>query len=451
MRAALLLVCLLAAACTGRVDPLRPGAMPAVPSMGADLPAGGTLYANADLAELFTRLTLDMEWGATRPHLVRFEVPVRVSLEGNGSSEYRDFTHDLLGLLTRESSVDIGLAGPGDPANIHVRLVDGGEMERALPSQACIVVVGDTEWRTYLSDPPRYGGRSLVEADNLDSATIFIPRTSPPYQIRRCLIEEITQALGPANDMFGIADTIFNDDGAHGWPTRLDLLMLRVLYDPAMRTGLSRMETTARARDLLRRLNPDGENPGAARIPGRAFTDPYRWVTLNQQAHRAGDSLTRRANAAREALDQIARREPGSIRHCYSLGELGDLYARARPQEALGYYAEAERICARAVGENDVRIAQLRLHRAGVMLWQQQYGGAIALLEPLATVFAANGHEAALARLYAILGTAYLETGQDAKAVEALNLARDWGGYAFGTDDESVQSLSVVVDGGSGG
>lgn len=442
----LALLALLLAACGGRTAPLTPGVIPAIPAMGAELPAGRTDYANDDLAELFTRLTLDMEWGASRPHLVRFEAPVRVSLEGPGATPYAPFMAGLLDMIAA-TGVDIAPAGPGGAANMHVRFVDGRSMARALPSQACVVATGNTRWAQFAADPVRYGGQSLVEAERIDDATIFIPQTAAPYQIRRCLMEEIIQALGPANDMFGVPDTIFNDDGAHGWPTRLDLLMLRVLYDPEMRTGLSRGEVRARARALLGRLNPGGEAPGAPRIGRRALADPYRWVVLNQEAHRAGGSVTARARAAREALERIARREPGSIRHCYSLGELADIYSRDRREEALGHYLQAERICARAVGEGDIRVARLRLQRAGVLLWLERHGEALALIEPLPRVFAAHGDEAALARAYAILGTAWLETGETTRAAEALALARAWGGYAFGTDDESVRALDALIRG----
>ena len=447
MRAALLLAVLLAAGCAGRTAPLTPGAIPAIPAMGAGLPAGRTDFANDDLAELFTRLTLDMEWGASRPNLVRFEAPVRVALEGDGAGPYRDFTARLLAMVGGETGLDIALAGAAATANLHVRFVDGPAMARVLPSQACVIATGDLGWELFVTDPERYGTRRHVEAERLDAATIFIPRTSPPYQIRRCLMEEILQALGPANDLFGVADTIFNDDGAHGWPTRLDLLMLRVLYSPDMRTGLDRAETRARARALLAALNPEGERPGAARIGPRDLTDPDRWVALNIEAHRADGSLPGQARAAREALELIARRERGSIRHCYSLGELADLDAPTNRDGALALYREAERVCTAALGAGDIRVARLRLQRATLLLWNDRYADTIALLEPLVAVFAANGRETALARLYAVLGTAYLETGDDARAAEALELARQWGGYAFGTDDITVRTLAALIGG----
>ncbi len=444
----LLLALLLCAGCAaGRVAPFTPGEIPPMPSMGADLPAGSTAYANDDLAEVFTRLTLDMEWGASRPHLVRYEAPVRVRLSGEGAGGYRDFTALLLRLLARDSQVDIAPTDDEAAANLHVRFVNGQEWQRMLPSQACIVAHGAPTWSDFRRDPNRYVGDAMVSSPVLEQATVFIPQNHPPYRVRRCLIEEIIQALGPANDFFGVADTIFNDDSAHVWPTRLDLLMLRVLYDDTMRTGLGRDETRAAARRVLAALNPLGEDAGALRIARRLMADPTRWVLLNQKAHDSGAPTRARLSSAKEALDSIARNEPGSIRHCYSLVEFAELTGYRDPDTALGYYAQAERVCARAVGESDIRLARLRLHRADALQATGRHRDALALLEPLEAAFAAHGDEAALARVYAMLMRGYLETGRDARAADAMQRALLWGRYAFGVDEPSVRALEASIGG----
>ena len=41
--------------------------------------------------------------------------------------------------------------------------------------------------------------------------------------MRDCLNEEITQALGPANDLYRLPDSIWNDDNFHGMATPFDM------------------------------------------------------------------------------------------------------------------------------------------------------------------------------------------------------------------------------------
>ena len=69
--------------------------------------------------------------------------------------------------------------------------------------------------------------------------------------MRDCLAEEITQALGPANDLYRLPDSIWNDDNFHGMATAFDMLILRALYQPELESGMT----------------PPGGGGGAARRP----------------------------------------------------------------------------------------------------------------------------------------------------------------------------------------
>ena len=73
--------------------------------------------------------------------------------------------------------------------------------------------------------------------------------------MRACLNEEIGQALGPVNDLYRLPDSVFNDDNIHLQLTGFDLLMLRILYSPELRVGMSRDAASAALPALLARLN----------------------------------------------------------------------------------------------------------------------------------------------------------------------------------------------------
>ena len=57
-----------------------------------------------------------------------------------------------------------------------------------------------------------------------------------------CVYEEVIQALGPINDSRTVVQTMFNDDAGEPIPTSYDWLALSILYDPRLKTGMTRDE-----------------------------------------------------------------------------------------------------------------------------------------------------------------------------------------------------------------
>ncbi|WP_224825802.1 DUF2927 domain-containing protein [Cognatishimia sp. MH4019] len=72
-----------------------------------------------------------------------------------------------------------------------------------------------------------------------DRALAVIRAEHPDILRTACLHEEIAQALGLANDSAAARPSIFNDDEEFGRLTTHDELLLRILYDPRMKTGMT--------------------------------------------------------------------------------------------------------------------------------------------------------------------------------------------------------------------
>ncbi|MFN7052469.1 MAG: DUF2927 domain-containing protein, partial [Gemmobacter sp.] len=78
-----------------------------------------------------------------------------------------------------------------------------------------------------------------------------VVRAEHPDLLRlSCLHEEIAQGLGLANDSPLARPSIFNDDEEFALLTRQDELMLKMLYDPALRPGM----TAAEARPIVKAI-----------------------------------------------------------------------------------------------------------------------------------------------------------------------------------------------------
>ncbi|WP_170317554.1 DUF2927 domain-containing protein [Paroceanicella profunda] len=117
----------------------------------------------------------------------------------------------------------------------------------------------------------------LADPDTHELDMVLMIMKSETHGLMRlaCIHEEITQAMGLYNDDDDVRPSIFNDDEEFALLTRHDELLLRMLYDPALRPGMTAQEI----RPLLpavadRALAADAADPRRAAPDGPAGPDP---------------------------------------------------------------------------------------------------------------------------------------------------------------------------------
>jgi hypothetical protein len=422
------------AACAGRTEPYKVAPLPTGSGYGSALPFGSTAYSNLSLASIFTRLTHGLEWGGRRPNLVRFEGPVTVSMRGSGSAQYGSFLESFLQQIRDNASIDI-TTGTEDPS-LTVNFVPGEEFFEWNSNQ-CVIIPGSTTWEQVLDQPDNFDASVFETGKTLPKLSIIIPDTAPPHEVRECLMEEITQALGPANDLYGLSASIFNDDNAHAWPTSLDYLMLRVLYDPRMQTGLSWAETQARALEILDDINPDGHD--APPLPAIRQEEFLEWRGKLQRMPTLGEGVsTKAAEITGELLKEASSLATGSTYHCEAFTLHGIAKHYLDHSDALRVLGQAKKVCARAHGQNDIRIAQIKLFEALELSREERYRDALDRINGLEAQFLAVGQEGMAAGAYVVAWVANLALGNVSAARVAREKSLEWSAYAFGADSETV-------------
>jgi len=235
---------------------------------GADTP-----YNDRMLAENFIRIALFDEYardggGATVQrqtvsHLRRWTTPVRIGLRFGASvpddkratdrARVASYLARLQGLTGHPIRLD-----DGNP-NFLVYIVNederralGPALRSALPGIASPDVAG-------MTDMPR-STYCLVYAQSDSSTSVYsgafaVIRAEHPDLLRlSCLHEEIAQGLGLPNDSPTARPSIFNDDEEFALLTRQDEAMLRLLYNPALRPGMTEAEARPIIYSLASRL-----------------------------------------------------------------------------------------------------------------------------------------------------------------------------------------------------
>ncbi len=222
---------------------------------GTDAP-----FTDRMLADNFIRIALYDEYAPSGGALVqqttvsrlrRWEQPVRIGLTFGASVPADRRATDTarvasyLARLSRITGHPIRLSDANPNFLLYIvnedeRRALGPVVRAALPGLSPGEVAGITQM-----DPNTY---CLVYAlSGSDGATytraFAVIRSEHPDLMRlSCLHEELAQGLGLANDSPQARPSIFNDDEEFALLTPMDEYMLRMLYDPTLRPGMTEAE-----------------------------------------------------------------------------------------------------------------------------------------------------------------------------------------------------------------
>ena len=231
-----------------------------------------TPFTDRMLAENFIRIALYDEYirgpggpiqRETPSRLRRWETPVRVGLRFgpsvSASSRATDTARirSYLGRLSRLTGHPIALNDQAPNFFIYIvnedeRRALGPTVSAALPSLNAGEVAGITNMP--LSTYCLVYAMSEGISGRYNRAFAVIRAEHPDLLRLSCMHEEIAQGLGLANDSPRARPSIFNDDEEFALLTGQDELMLRMLYNPALRAGMNQSEARPIVESLARAL-----------------------------------------------------------------------------------------------------------------------------------------------------------------------------------------------------
>jgi hypothetical protein len=189
----------------------------------------------AALARQFERIAFSSEFGGQyrRGRLIRWQGAIRVRLVGADTARFRPEIERQLAELRLLTGLEIAIGESGSDA---------------LPAGMTIELSSSRGGTTFDPEAPC---RTLIWESGFVIKRVQIFITPYPDELRRhCIAEELTQALGLADDSRVLRDSIFNDASARQTLAPWDALMLRVLYDPRLAPGMHKRE----AMPLVRRI-----------------------------------------------------------------------------------------------------------------------------------------------------------------------------------------------------
>jgi len=223
-------------------------------------------YSNSQLLRNFLSIALQAEAaddiGADGGIAIsKWNSPIRYRLAG---AQVRDRVQvaALSQHLSSLTGLDIREAGEVERYNMDIRFVPrpyrAAEMQELLSTQwlGPRVTRLASQWRDYESDRCFTLTTRDPQSGITGTAHIFIKDELPLIWRETCIIEEMTQSMGLLNDDPRASPSIFNDDGVYQALTSHDEYLLRVLYDPRIRSGMRRRNVVPLAERVIAELRP---------------------------------------------------------------------------------------------------------------------------------------------------------------------------------------------------
>ncbi|TMV14698.1 DUF2927 domain-containing protein [Arenibacterium halophilum] len=430
---ALLCAVLMLAACESDTSPDQPtraqigeSSLPPMKTFGVSY-VRPPVYSNVNIAQDFLDLHFQLESGRELPNFTRFEGPITLRVAGQAPASLKTDLTALLARLNREAGISISEISRGE-ANITVEAVNRSEIKRALPQAACFVVPNVSSLAEFMRNrrAPQTNWSMLRERYRM---AVFLPNDTAPQEVRDCLHEELAQALGPLNDMYRLADSVFNDDNVHTILTGYDMLILRATYAPELHSGMSRTEVASRLPGILTRMNPRGDSE-----PSHAISaTPRNWIADVQTALGPGVTLTTRRAAAARAARTASELGWQDHRRAFSHYMLGRMIQATDPVLAQQHYSNAMSYLERTPG-TELHRAFIATQTAAFSVARGRGDEALARIEPHLDIARRAENAALLATLMLLQAEALDLLGRDEEAQAVRLDSLGWARYGFGSD-----------------
>ena len=237
-----------------------------------------TPFTDTQLARNFVRIALFNEYRddsdfqrpqATISKLRRWTGPIRMSVEFGDTVPLTQRDADLASVsayaarLSRATGVPISITDQ----NPNFRVLFLGEDDRRAYGprlRELIPSISDATVRTFVNLPRDQLcvviGTFAPGQSNYTKAVAMIRAEHPSLMRSACIHEELAQGMGLANDSPGARPSIFNDDEEFALLTTHDELLLRMLYDPRLQTGMDPSVAAPIARKIAREYMTPGQS-----------------------------------------------------------------------------------------------------------------------------------------------------------------------------------------------
>ncbi|WP_162408940.1 DUF2927 domain-containing protein [Acuticoccus sediminis] len=211
-----------------------------------------TPYSNAELIDGFMLTVFGAEVGNTARDLEaasvvkKFEGPVHYSIVSMANEDYSGSVRAFLRDLSRAvDGLTLSEAAAPRMADMVIFMVDRNDYVPTIRSEVWPGV------DTGFLEENACSAVIAARPSGIERAFVFLVADEGFVPLSHCMVEEISQSLGPANDSDDLPDSIFNDSSEVNVFGVFDWYILNMLYDPRVRPGMRIDEVAAVLPDVI--------------------------------------------------------------------------------------------------------------------------------------------------------------------------------------------------------
>lgn len=223
--------------------------------------AGTAKWKSVDyVVDSFVNIALGSEHGERRRQTRKWAVPIRYALVHNTGDEAlhehlvaTQFAH--LAALT-----GLSIAPAEDPAKANFRIVLSSEPRLREDFRRHLGWDSAPEREKFYRETVCVAHFASRRNGRITRAVAVIPvdRARSRGKLLSCFVEELTQVLGLPNDSDKVFPSVFNDHSIDDYLSGLDVVLLRILYDPRVLPGMDEAEVRPLARRIAEEMAREG-------------------------------------------------------------------------------------------------------------------------------------------------------------------------------------------------
>ncbi|MDR9764512.1 DUF2927 domain-containing protein [Shewanella baltica] len=208
------------------------------------------------ITQAFSEIALKNEYDVAKHKVRKWRIPVRVFVEHQVGDRalHTQLVRMHLAHLAEITDHDIQLVDTLLDANLHLVFTRQSQWESEV-----MRLMGPSSAKN-VHGSVCMGKFALNAKSEIERAWVIIPvdQAQMHGKLVACVVEEITQVLGLPNDSEKVFPSIFNDKTPQDLLTGLDFILLKLLYNPSIRAGMTAAEVKAPLQILLEQWQRDG-------------------------------------------------------------------------------------------------------------------------------------------------------------------------------------------------